>query len=223
MKKWHAFLITCIFPVMAMQQDGPSPAYEKLRDLDDVPNYCALQASLLNAQPAVRGIVWNHVKRLEFDAQDCSLLRDFTEATRCYIKPSQLWRLSGPHNGTGLELLAEPGYEPCSIEALLAGYKAVVKGVKENWMKAFAQECSQVSLRPQEPADWELFIQANGALIGSDQLIRTLMFFYQLSHKIKCYDRWGESQLFGPTYIWIEKNAFDEVQERLNLSITFGE
>jgi hypothetical protein len=208
-----------IFPLMAMQQDAP-PAYEKLRNLDDVPNYCAIQARLLDAQPVVRGVVWGRVKRFEFDPQDARLLYDFTQATRCYIKPSLLWRLSGPYNGTGLELSAELGNVPCSIETLLEGYRAVVKGVKENWMKASAQERSRVSLRPEEPADWELFIQANGALTGADKLIRTFMYFDPLSDKIKCYDRWDESLLFGPTYIWIKKGAFDEVQARLGLSIS---
>ncbi|GEM_PF-5937067 len=208
---------------MAMQHAAP-PAYEKLRNLDDVPGYCAFQMQLLDAQPVVfPGVVFWYAKRFEFDSQDARLLYDFTDATRSYIKPSLLWRLSGPHNNTGLELLAEYRNEPCSIEALLAGYEAVVKGVKENWIKASEQERSRVAVRPAEPTDWELYIQENGALIGSDQLIRTFMYFDPLIDKIKCNDRWGQSLLFGNTYIWIKKDAFAEVQKRLNLSITPAE
>lgn len=204
-----------------------------LQKANQIANYCATLATMLNNKPLFNGTgscepcskvislaKWDDARICDIFNKNAALLI----GTRAWpihqfgCGNSQLFDRHGNLIQYGLFLALSTNR--CTLEELAKSYQQVYEKMVKGWVKADLQD-HPTMLFPQNPKEFDLFIKTT-SMIEESALINSLVSRFSLTKDVRCSDVWMQSHSFthGKIYLWIRKSALPNVIEKIGLKFT---
>lgn len=121
--------------------------------------------------------------------------------------------------GHGLEYRIYDKNMPCSLDMLQEKYQIVLQNFKVGWQHALLQDYQDI-LCTQSEEEYYLFIKQTDCSDEEALLMDILAHKFHVHEKIICQNYWqGEKKLRSMTYLWVEKNALQEIKTILDLDL----
>lgn len=122
--------------------------------------------------------------------------------------------------GDGLELWGYKDNQPCSIEFLETKYQEILNKFQIGWQQAQLID-NQDILHTESEEEWYLFCKHRD-LSEEDLFMRVLASKFKLDKKISCHNSWRNDKKHekNEMYLWIRKDAFDQVKDVLGLELS---
>lgn len=122
--------------------------------------------------------------------------------------------------GEGLALWGYKDNQPCALELLQLKYKEVLHIFQVGWQQAQLIDYQDI-LYIQSEEEWYLFCK-HSHLEEEDLFIRILTSKFKLDKKMTCHNSWRNNKKHekNEMYLWIRKDAFDQVKDILGLELS---
>jgi hypothetical protein len=225
------FLLFCLFPLGAMQEEDP-PAYKNYNTIDELPSYCCYLMTKLSQQENAYGKKILHMQDHDYP----QLAKMLTDAAGKFIAPSKRWQLTTKeyrddrtyniHRYIYLQLGSNEITDLCSLPELLSSFQSVIREIKSGWKHALFKDYAQMMGGYNNEPYWSLVVKEDTTIEKAGlqaQLINKIANGVGLTdYDFKCSswgDFHGENGYRHVTYMWIRNDVFNEIQERLNLSV----
>lgn len=205
------------------------PAIE-VTNINDIPEqYIKLLSYLLN-QPIFtgQGCIVKQAKVITCESwDDCKITELLIQSANEHLNKERQWHLhtSGCGNsqlyfenqclGNGLQLWIYENNIPCSFEILKNNFALILNKLKNGWEQSTLIE-NQDILHTESEEEWFLFVKKDEY---EDTLIRFLASKFKLNKKMSCHNWYNEEKHKNEIYLWVRKDAIDEVRNVLDLHI----